>query len=136
MGPAWHRLIFDHMYKSTCRIFGERVTEFWTMSYSFFDRNEPRGFDSQSTFTGCRISWAHFYRHLSFSNNYLSICKLNYMTLSRTLQLASQKFDMGSKKINGHHIARQNLMENPKIIVLRLDNFYFAPNTDLKKNDS
>ena len=45
--------------------------------------------------------------------------------------------DMRSKKINGHHIVRQNLMENPKkITVLHLENFYFGPNAALKKNDS
>jgi hypothetical protein len=45
--------------------------------------------------------------------------------------------DMRSKKINGHHIFRQNLMENPKkITVLRPENFYFGPNAALKKNDS
>jgi hypothetical protein len=39
-----------------------------------------------------------------------------------------------SKKINGHHIVRQNLMENPKkITVLHLEDFYFGPNTALKK---
>ena len=44
--------------------------------------------------------------------------------------------EMRSKKINGHHIIRQNLMGNPKkITVLHLENFYFGPNTALKKND-
>jgi len=34
--------------------------------------------------------------------------------------------EMRSKKINGHHIIRQNLMDNPKnITVLCLENFYF-----------
>ena len=45
--------------------------------------------------------------------------------------------EMRSKKINGHHIVRQNLMENPKkITVLHPEDFYFGPNTALKKNDS
>ena len=45
--------------------------------------------------------------------------------------------EMRSKKINRHHIVRQNLMENPKkITVLHLENFYFGPNTVFKKNDS
>ena len=40
--------------------------------------------------------------------------------------------DMRSKKINGHHTVRQNLMENPKkITVLHLENFYFGPNAKL-----
>jgi len=42
-----------------------------------------------------------------------------------------------SKKINGHHIIRQNSMVNPKkITVLCLENFYIWPNTVLIKNDS
>ena len=42
--------------------------------------------------------------------------------------------EMRFKKINGHHIIRQNLMENPKkITVLHIENFYFGPNKDLKK---
>ena len=45
--------------------------------------------------------------------------------------------EMRSKKINGHHIIRQNLTENPKkITVLHLGNFNFWPNTVLRKNDS
>ena len=55
-----------------------------------------------------------------------------YTTLTPTL-----KVQMGSIKINEHHITRQNLMENPKkITVLCLENFYFWPNSILKKNDS
>ena len=45
--------------------------------------------------------------------------------------------EMRSKKINGHHIIRQNLMGNPKkTTVLHLEDFYFGPNAALKKNDS
>ncbi len=44
--------------------------------------------------------------------------------------------EMRSKKINGHHIIRLNLMENPKkITALCLENFYLWPNAVLKKND-
>ncbi len=60
--------------------------------------------------------------------------KNNVLYASLTPRLGVEK---RSKKINGHHIIRQNLMENPKkITVLRLENFYFGPNAALKKNDS
>jgi hypothetical protein len=55
--------------------------------------------------------------------------KVLYATLTPLLGV-----DMRSKKINGHHIVRQNLMKNPKkITVLCLENFYFGPNAALKK---
>jgi hypothetical protein len=39
--------------------------------------------------------------------------------------------EMRSKKINGHQIVRQNLMENPKkITVSHLEDFYFEPNSN------
>ena len=55
-----------------------------------------------------------------------------YATLTSPLGV-----ELRSKKINGHHIIRQNLTENPKkITVLYLGNFNFWPNTVLRKNDS
>ena len=45
--------------------------------------------------------------------------------------------DMRSKKINRHHIVRQNFMENPKkITVFHLENFHFWPKWFFFKNDS
>ena len=62
------------------------------LKVSNVDRSEPRGFYGHSKLT-----------------NFWAFWHLLYATLTPPLGV-----DMRSKKINGHHIVRQNLMENPK----------------------
>ena len=54
--------------------------------------------------------------------------KVLYETLTPLLWV-----DMRSKKINGHHIVRQNLMENPKIITVFTQMSFIWANTVFKK---
>ena len=58
MELVWYTTISDHMYKSTCRIFGERVPEFWTMSYRFFINNGPNNYLKLIESDKCRKKWA------------------------------------------------------------------------------